>query len=182
MLSDFRKRKLTRFFEVVDSDGDGVFTHADTELVGARLAALRGLKAGTPDYDNFIAGFSFYWQDVRDASDANADGKVTLEEWLAYHDGMLADEQRYAATAANSAGLMFALVDKDGDGKISTDEYGDWMRAWGMTDDETFAGTMAKLDPGGSGAFSRDEVLAFTRDFFYSEDADAPGNWAMGPF
>ncbi len=180
MLSEFRRRKLTRFFAVVDADGDGVFTAADTELVAERLARLRGLDPASSEHASFRAGFMYYWQDVRRACDSDVNGRVTLSEWIAYHEVMLADAARFEATAQNSAGLMFALVDADEDGVISPEEYGTWMRAWGMTDDESSAEVLRRINPGGGG-LTREAVLERTREFFYSEDPDAPGNWAMGP-
>jgi hypothetical protein len=181
MLSEFRTRKLSRFFDVVDTDRDGVFTGADTEVVGQRLCALRGLEPGTPPHRTFMVGFTYYWEDVRRAIDADADGRVTRQEWLDYHERMLADRPRFLATAANSANLMFGLVDRDGDGRISTEEYAEWMRAWGMTDAARSAEVFANLDPDAAGSFSHEEVMALTEDFFYSDDPARPGNWVMGP-
>ena len=181
MFSELRTRKLRRLFQVMDGDGDGSITMADPAHVLDGLAAMGGLEKGSPGYNNFAAGFNFYLQDLIAKADANRDGAVTFEEWIAYHETMLADEAAFASTAGFSASLMFALVDKDHDGKITIEEYGNWLKAWDgdaeMTDD-----LFHRLDLNGDGTLTEDEVLALTRDFYYSEDPEAAGNWAMGPF
>ena len=182
MFSDLRKRKLTRFFNVLDRDGDGTITSADPEMVITNLASIRKLSPGMPKYDTFRAGFLAYWDDLMKRSDANDDGVVTLDEWLAYHEQMLADEQKFEYTVAFSAGIMFALMDVDDDGKITLEEYGEWMKAWGMNAESLSADIFAKLDRNGDGTLSQSEVLALTHEFYYSEDPDAPGNWAMGQY
>ncbi len=182
MQSDIRKRKLTRFFNVVDTNGDGVFDQQDTDLVAVRVAALRGLKPGTEGYQVFYQGFSYYWDDLRRSCSPSDSGQVTLQEWFDYHATMLADRERFEATAEASAALMFALADTNDDGLLSLEEYGNWMRAWGMADGETAGSVLEKLDRRGAGQLTREDVLELTREFFYSDDPQAPGNWAMGPF
>ncbi|MCA9719363.1 MAG: hypothetical protein H6713_39800 [Myxococcales bacterium] len=181
VLSDLRVRKLKHLFNFVDTNNDGVLTVHDTELVADAIAALRGLKPGDDGYDNFRAGFMYYWADVREASDLNKDGVVTIDEWVTYHNEMLADPERYDATAQTSANLMFALVDVDDDGVITLDQYCGWLGAWGLTDPSALAEVKRHLDPEGKGTLTLDEVLAYTREYFYSDDPGSPGNWSMGP-
>ena len=182
MLSELRTRKLTRFFRVVDRDGDGILTLADPEIVVRKLASLRELRQGTTSYESFRDGFMAYWSDLMKRSDGDEDGVVTLREWLDYHDEMLADETRFEYTVAFSAGIMFALMDTDEDGTISLDEYGEWMKAWGIDEDDLTPEVFAGLDRNGDGILSQTEVLDMVREFYYSDDPDAPGNWCMGPF
>lgn len=182
MLSELRTRKLTRFFRIFDRDGDGTLTPEDPKTVVQNLAKLRGFRQGTPHYDSFESGFMAYWNDLMQRSDANDDGVVTLQEWLDYHDWMLADETRFEFTIAFSAGVMFALMDVDEDGTISLQEYGQWLQAWGIGDGEITPDLFAKLDRNGDGILSQKEVLDMIHEFYYSDDPDAPGNWSMGPF
>ena len=182
MLSEFRKRKLAALFSAFDGDRDGVLTNADPAVILGRLSQLAGLEPGSMPHTNFELAFMAYWKDFVMTSDANADGRVTIEEWNAYHEVMLADDRRYSQTAAMSAGVMFALVDKDHDGYISLVEYGGWLRAWQVDAAAVTDELLAKLDIGEDGRLSQAQVLDLTREFFYSDDPDAPGNWAMGPF
>ncbi len=182
MDQDIRKRKLVRFFNVVDTNGDGVFEQKDTDSVAVNVAALRGITPESEAYKAFYQGFSYYWDDLRRSCKPSEQGRVTLQEWLDYHTTMLQDPSKFQATAEASATLMFALADTNDDGLLSVEEYGRWMRAWGMADEETSGQVLAKLDRRGTGQLTREDILELTREFFYSDDPDAPGNWAMGPF
>lgn len=182
MLSDVRKRKLAALFAAFDGDHDGVLTNADPALIVERLARLGELDAGTPQLQMFEQGFMAYWKDFVMCSDANADGRVTIEEWNAYHEDMLEDDKRYQATVKMSLGVMFALIDRDHDGFISLAEYAGWLRAWQVDGDAIDDELLARLDIGGDGKLSSAQVEELTREFFYSEDPEAPGNWSMGPF
>ena len=181
MLSHLRTRKIGRFFDVIDSNGDGVFTPEDTQVVGERLASLRGLAPGSDAYENFMAVFGFYWDDIRKSCDADADGQVTRVEWIAYHERMLADRARFDSTVGAAATMMFSLLDHDGDGVITPERYTAWIGACGIADPPTAATMVAKLDPHAEG-FTRERALALAEEFFYSDDPQAPGNWALGPW
>ena len=113
MLSDLRVRKLKCLFAAFDGDKDGVLTDDDPQVIIASLAALAGLDPETPQRAAFAQGFLAYWRDFIMTSDLDRDGKVTIDEWLTYHEEMLTDARRFEMTAAMSAGVMFALVDRD---------------------------------------------------------------------
>ena len=182
MLTDLQKRKLTRFFNVWDANGDGIITSEDPEQVAQNLAELQELKPGSPEHERFYSGFMLYQKDFLQAVDVDESGSVTLEEWLAYHDKMLQDEERFERTALVAAEAMFQLMDRDGDGRITLKEYGRWMRAFRIVEQDILEEVFQKLDLNESGALSKEEMLRLTREFFYSDDPDAPGNWALGPF
>jgi Ca2+-binding EF-hand superfamily protein len=182
VLTNLQKRKLARFFNVWDANGDGVITTDDPAQVAQNLAELQGLKPGSREYEAFYDGFMLYQNDFLQAVDVDESGDVTMEEWLAYHDEMLKDEQRFQGTALMVAELMFALMDRDGDGQITLDEYGSWMRCFRMAEEDISEEVFRKLDLDNNGTVSKAELLQLTREFFYSDDPEARGNWALGPF
>lgn len=182
MLTDLQKKKMTRFFNVWDADGDGVLTTEDPAQVAHNLAELRGLEPGSPAYDAFCGGYMLYQQDFLQAVDMDDSGKVTLKEWLAYHEELLQDEERFESTVLMATELMFSLMDQDEDGKITLAEYGSWMRAMRIGEEDITDEVFSKLDLDGNGTISKDEMQQLTREFFFSDDPEAPGNWALGPF
>ena len=113
MLTDLQKRKLTRFFNVWDADGDGVITTKDPEQVAQNLAGLQGLKPGSLKHKVFYGGFMRYQKDFLKAMDLDENGRVTLDEWLAYHEEMLQDEKKFRRTALMAMESVFALMDRD---------------------------------------------------------------------
>jgi Ca2+-binding EF-hand superfamily protein len=182
MLTDLQKRKLTRFFNVWDANGDGVITTEDPKQVAGNLAELQGLKPGSPEHEAFYSGFMLYQNDFLQAVDVDESGSVTLEEWLAYHEEMLQDQQRFEATVLTVIEAMFALMDQDGDGKITLEEYAAWMRGMRIAEQDISQRIFSKLDLDGSGSVSKAEMMQLTREFFYSDDPEARGNWVLGPF
>jgi Ca2+-binding EF-hand superfamily protein len=182
MLTNLQKRKLTRFFTAWDTDGDGVITTKDPERVAQNLAKLQGLEPGSPEHENFYNGFMAYQNHFVRTVDVDESGNITLEEWLAYHEKMLQDEASFAGTALMTVEAMFDLMDRNGDGKITLEEYGEWMKALRIAEQDITEKVFQKLDLNGNGILSKEEVLQLTCEFFYSDDPDARGNWALGPF
>ena len=182
MLTDLQKRKVTRFFNVWDADGDGVITTRDPEQVAQNLAELQGLKPGSLKHKVFHSGFMLYQKGFLKAMDLDESGHVTLDEWLAYHEEMLQDEKKFQRTALTAMESMFELMDRDGDGKITLEEYGRWMRAFRIVEQEITKEVFQKLDLNENGTLGKKEIRQLTREFFYSDDPEAPGNWALGPF
>lgn len=182
MLTDLQKRKLTRFFKVSDADGDGVITTRDPEQVAKNLAELRGLKPGSPEYEGFYSGYVLYQNDFIRAMDLDDNGEVTLKEWLAYHEEMLQDEKRFESTVLMVSELMFHLMDQNADGKLTLEEYRDWMRAFRIAEQDITADVFRQLDLNEDVTLSKEELLRLIREFYYSDDPEARGNWMLGPF
>lgn len=182
MLTDLQKRKLTRFFNVWDANGDGVITMEDPAEVAQNLARLRGLDPDSAAYEAFYTGFMLYQDDFLGTVDVDASGQVTLDEWLAYHEEMLLDADRFERTVLMVVEVMFGLMDRDGDGRITLEEYGDWMRGMRIREEEITADVFQKLDLNGNGIVSKEEMMQLTSEFFLSHDPEARGNWALGPF
>lgn len=182
MLTNLQKRKLSRFFNVWDANSDGAITTEDPKQVAQNLAKLQGLEPSSPEHERFYNGFMAYQNDFLKAVDMDESGRVTLEEWLAYHEEMLQDEERFEATALMSIKVMFELMDRNRDGSITLEEYSEWMRAFRIGEQDTTKEVFQKLDLNENGILSKEEVLQLTREFFYSDDPEARGNWALGPF
>ncbi len=182
MLTDLQKRKLTRFFDVWDTNGDGVITTEDPAQVARNLAELQGLVPGSPEYERFYSGYMLYQNSFLQAVDVEESGQVTLDQWLAFHDEMLQDEEQFEGTVLLPVEVMFALMDQDGDGRVTLEEYGTWMTSLRIGEEDITEEVFQKLDLNEDGTLSKAEIQELTREFFYSNDPEARGNWALGPF
>jgi hypothetical protein len=65
MLTHFQKRKLTRYFNCLDVDGNGYFEKEDLDIIVTRLADTRGIAKGTEEYEGLSAGISMIWENAR---------------------------------------------------------------------------------------------------------------------
>ncbi|NBH09866.1 calcium sensor EFh [Amycolatopsis sp. SID8362] len=173
MASDFQRRKISVVFGAMDADDDGYLTEADFRALTARWLDVRGTGSGTPEGGKLAAIMMGWWATLRDASDRDRDGKVSLDEVL----GVVDELPRMPGAVTGTASAMFEAVDENGDGAISAAEYGRMIEAWGGTPaDDVFA----LLDTDGDGRLSHDEFTGHWYEFWAGDDPAAPGSWVFG--
>jgi len=180
MLSDVQLKKLPKMFALNDNNGDGVISQEDFEEAARVLGRFRGLAPGTSDYADMHRTIIARWDEMRARIDADGDNRITLEEWLAYWDRVLATEGEYERVGKPFSVVVARMLDTDGDGQISPAEYTHWLSRWGV-DEAAALECFAHLDRDGRGHLSEDAFVSLVREFFQSSDPGAPGNWLLGP-
>lgn len=181
MLTPFQKRKLTRYFNCLDADGNGYFEKADVDIIVDRLATARGYKPNTIEYDQIQAGIDTIWDNARQYGYSQNPNQVTLADWLHHEELVLSTEEwRENYMKAVTRGV-FDLVDADGNGEISLDEYTQLMSAFGV-EKGIPEWAFRFLDLNGDGHISKEEFVIIVEQFHISEDRNAPGNYLFGPY
>ncbi|RPI06941.1 MAG: EF-hand domain-containing protein [Ignavibacteriae bacterium] len=174
------RKRLVRFYNVFDADGDGYITQVDAERSLGNLAALRGYKKGSPDYESFRAAYLIYWNDLLEATDLDQNSEITEEEWLQYHEELLTNKSKAMQTILPSVFALFDVMDADGNGSISMTEYRNFMHAFGVPDkwigDEVFQ----KLDINKDGSISKKEMGEVVDQMYFNPDPSCPGNYLFG--
>jgi Ca2+-binding EF-hand superfamily protein len=161
MASEFQRRKIAGVFHAMDADSDGFLDKADFEALTARWTGIRGSAPGSAEHELLTAIMMGWWDTLLAASDVDRDDKVTLDEVLlvvdqlgaqsdAVHgtadamfraidenaDGQIsAAEYRQLIQAWNGCetdtGEVFPILDLDGDGYLSKDEFAAlWTEFW----------------------------------------------------
>lgn len=181
MITEFQKKKMQHFFKVFDTDKDGFLEQADLERVVQKMAAVQGLEAGSPTYDNLHAKWMFIWNTLQKVSDANRDNLVSPEEWIGLIEMTLASEEAYQQIMHSIGGITFDAVDTDNDGVIGPAEWTAFFKAHDI-DKAVAEETFTRLDLNSDGHISKDEGLELLRQFFYDNDPETPGNLFFGPF
>ena len=176
MLTQFQQRKLTRMFDLYDLNKDGYIEATDYARVAEGFATGTGCAPGSDEYEKLRATYLGFWEQLRQAADADHDGRVTRDEFLASYDALLA--MREAITGVSQA--ILHMTDRDGDGKISPAEFAANMQAYGV-DAPAAAQAFSHLDRDGDGFIDNNELLQNVDEFFFGEDENAPGNWLVGP-
>jgi hypothetical protein len=123
MASDFQRRKISGVFGAMDTDGDGFLTETDFRALTARWLDLRGTDASTPAGQKLAAVMMGWWATLDDA----AGGGISAAEY----------ERLIAAWngVGTPSGDVFALLDSDGDGRLSREEFtGHWFEFWAGDD------------------------------------------------
>ena len=181
MLTPFQRRKLTRYFNILDADGNGAFELADLNIIVARLAATRGIPEGSEMYEAIGAGIKLIWDYAREYGVSKDPNSVSLEDWLAHEDYILSSEELKENYMRKITRDVFDLVDEDASGEISLVEYKKIMAAFGVPDGLP-EWSFKFLDLNGDGVLSKDEFVTLVEQFHLSDDRDAPGNYLFGPY
>lgn len=180
MLTDFQKRKLTAVFDMYDVDKDGLLEQADYEQIVQNLARSLHYQPGSPEYARLYADHMALWNNTYQLCGAPDSQSVTREEYVAALDQLLSNKDNYRAIVGNWTDSLIELSDRDGDGRLSKQEYVTNLRNFNAAEaaaNEAFR----RLDRNGDGYLTRDEILRSVEEFFYSDDPEAPGNWLVGP-
>jgi Ca2+-binding EF-hand superfamily protein len=175
MASEFQRRKISGIFGAMDADDDGYLTESDFRALTARWLDLRGTDGSTPEGQKLTMIMMGWWATLRDASDRDRDGKVTLDEVL----GVVDELPKTPGAVTGTASAMFEAVDENGDGTISAAEYRRMIEAWSGAGAPA-ADVFALLDTDGDGRLSHDEFTGHWYEFWAGDDPAAPGSAVFG--
>jgi Ca2+-binding EF-hand superfamily protein len=120
------------------------------------------------------------WHSLRETADLDENHRVTLGEFLRFADVFLADRDAVRAYARGDVQLLFDAMDLDGDGRISADEYRDYLRVCGA-DTRGADAFFAHADLDENGRITRDEMTHAMEEFLTSTDPASAGNRLFGP-
>ncbi|MFD4922303.1 EF-hand domain-containing protein [Streptomyces goshikiensis] len=176
------RRKQLRAFEVLDVDGDGLVTRADTASLARKFASLTESGADGPKAGELISSIDQMW-----------DALVAKPRWVP-DNGCLSPEN-FVTVMANSVAvtpdktlqyigvltnLTFAMADADGDGVLQREEsvrLG--MAVFKETREEAETGWNALSTADPDRATYAELLLAIT-DFVTGVNPESPGNLVLG--
>lgn len=180
MLSNFQKEKLQRFFNILDWDRNGVIEEDDFIAIAENLCILWDIKEDTAEYakvmDRFTQGwkrFNFYI--------SNNEKHANWDHLVAFADKYIvnSDLDDFNALVGDFAGEIFDNFDTNNDGYISIDEFIDLFVAYRI-EVRYAAKAFRSIDQNGDEQISRAELVNAVKEFFRSDNPDAPGNALFG--
>jgi Ca2+-binding EF-hand superfamily protein len=177
MASELQRRKTTLVFTAMDVDADGFLGEEDFAALAERWTVNRGLDPGSPEAARLSGIMMGWWDTLLAASDADRDGKVTVNEVLRVVDQLPVDITPVVATAS----VLFEAVDADGDGRISAAEYRELIETWNGTATDTDE-IFGRLDLDGDGYLSEEEFVELWTEFWAGDNPNAAGTWVFGRF
>nr|QEQ55814.1 juvenile hormone diol kinase [Heortia vitessoides] len=172
MVSDFRKKKLQHVFTVFfDTNKSGNIDKKDFDLAVEKVAGIRGWKAGEAPYKVLQDTLNALWEGIQTA-DANKDGEVTFDEWVSAWDTIDKEWQILYAK------FIFQLEDASSDGSIDSGEFSTVYASFGIDKAEAVAAFQKMAN--GKANVSWPEFEQLFKEYFTSEDVNAPGNFIFG--
>lgn len=181
MLTDLQKRKLTKLFSLYDSDYTGVLVKQDFELLFKKLTNLRGWSKRSPRYIVLQEKLMQQWQGLEAKADTHKNAEISLSEWFAYYDDVLADKSACPEMIGDLIELVFDVFDQDEDGQIGQAEWGQLLAVF--NESPVYAPLVfPQLDQDQDGYLSKNEMRGLFITFCYSDDPDEAANQMFGPY
>lgn len=175
MLTDFQKKKLTHRFYVFDIDKNGHIDREDFVVLPKRLAERRKWSETSAEFKHLAERCLGIWEGLSKLAGSD---KITLEQFITFYDAILASPEKFESMLKGATDTIFDTIDLDGNGTISVDEYEYFLESSRMTGDAN--ALFKKLNRSGTGFITKAEIIELMREFYYSEDRDAAGNWLFG--
>lgn len=173
-------------FELLDVDGNGVLEYDDFRMVVDTMAEERGWDHSSRRYLSLVASNKRLWKMFSRNLDVDSDGSITLMEWLAFHiKAFLTDpvsnglQPEFSSALNSTARFFLELLDSDGDGIVTVDDYILFCAAYNVGEVEARAG-FEMFDRDGNGHITQDEVVNMVTEFYLSDDPEALGNLFFG--
>jgi len=172
--SDFWKKKFYRFTEVRDADKDGYISQADFKLIVERC---KKLSISTPRY---IEKYAQYWQTISESFGlVDESVKLTYSE---FEDNWCDAAKKLVeqGTPKNMLVVMFHILDIDGDGFISFEEWTAHHQVIGI-DTAHARASFDAIDSNHDQNISEDEFVKYHLEFFFSTENKLNSAILFGP-
>ncbi|CAF4877670.1 unnamed protein product [Pieris macdunnoughi] len=176
MVSDVRRKKLLfAFKKFFDADESGAVTKEDFEKTLEKLVRLQGWKETDVIFSVAKEIMNQIWDGFK-AADVDSDGQVSTDEWIKMWD--LQDKDTLPEWNNLFCKVCFHIQDKTGDGAIDEEEFVKVHEIFGGPKED--AVDAFKKMAGDKSSLNFDEFSKLFKEFFLSDDADAPGNYIFG--
>ncbi|XP_072945044.1 calexcitin-2-like [Epargyreus clarus] len=179
MGSEFRRKKVVHLFQTFfDKDKSNFIEKKDFELCAQYTVKHRGWQPGDAKYKETEDAMMKIWDSLQKHADKDNDGKVSLDEWVAMWDAYAKNPSAPLEWQNLYCKFIFEIEDATGDGAIDANEFASVFESFGKDKNDATAAfqKMAKGKP----TVSWDEFQELWKEFFITEDPNAPGNFVFG--
>ena len=180
MLTELQINKLEKFFYILDYNRNGVIEKDDFLGIAENLCILRNIKEGEEQYSRIMHKFEEGWNRFNLFVNHN-EGRANWDHWLHFAEEVIVngDEAIVNKYVEDFTGEIFDTFDADKDGYIDLDEYIELFVGYRI-EVRYSAKSFRKLDLNKDNLISRGELIKAVKEYFRSDDQDAPGNWLFG--
>ncbi|KAG6454346.1 calexcitin-2-like [Manduca sexta] len=181
MVSDFRKTKLLHIFNAFfDVDRNGYVDKNDFQVAAGTIATLRGWKQGDTTYNLLEENLLAIWTGLQGHADKDNDGKVSQDEWIQLWDDFAKNPESSKEWQDLLCRCIFQIEDSSNDGSIDCEEFSSVHASFGLDKQESI--DAFKKMAAGKESITWPEFQELWKEYFITEDKDAPGNFIFGCF
>ncbi|GFG31972.1 hypothetical protein Cfor_01875, partial [Coptotermes formosanus] len=144
-----------------------------------RIRTTRGWKESDPKHTETREILLKVWEGLQQKADANRDGQVSHEEWVSMWNEYAKNPDKALDWQNRYMNFMFELEDSSGDGTIDESEFKSLCVSYGLSPEES-AEAYNKFTSNKTVEITREVFAELWKQFFSSEDPDAPGNYIFG--
>ena len=172
--NNFWKKKFRRAVEVRDTNGDGYISRADFELMIDRCGKLIASNPG------HVERFAQYWRKICD-SFGLVDESVKFsysefeDKWISAMKVLVGK-----GTIANMGASLFHILDIDGDGFISFEEWTVYYKISGI-DTAHARASFDAMDSNHDQRVSEEEYVKYNMEYFFSNENKLNSAILYGP-
>ncbi len=116
-----------------DVDGDGILSRKDFEEAAVNFADAQGWEEGGDLRQRLLNQWRFAWEELSIAADVDNNGTVEKDEYMAFYERLIIDVDSNPEDAPGWFKRVcvahIRTLDMDEDGKISLDDYTNFLTA-----------------------------------------------------
>lgn len=168
--------KLDQLFAATDTYGDGYVDWSDYQRLVDRYLSGYKIEKSDRRAQALLISYQMQWAELLRHADGG--NRLSKEQYHFASRAASVDTSRFNMVEGVPHAI-FDIMDTDGDNSISKSEFKKYLDVWNITDPSAFD-AFAQMDTDGDGAISRQEFLRAVREFFYSQDLEAPGSLIFG--
>lgn len=181
MFTDLQRRKLSKMFRYLDQNQDDVLERGDYDRMCSNLLRVLEPAPGSKEAVEIADSYAVEWNELQAEAEAAGGHQVTLQSWLVYRATQLRGPRAFETMILPYVETVLALLDKDGDGRVSVPEVRRYLSLYGMPHAELDE-ILSRINPTGRDSFTWEEIGQLAQEYYFSDDEHAPGSWLLGRF
>lgn len=179
MENNAKSHKFSILFDWFDQGRDGHLSREDFQTLAGLFLALPGGQE--PENARALrSGFDTFWEALLAAGDASKDGRLSREEFISAIKSNVTAPGNFEQGVMAIIDAFMRIVDVNKDGSLTFKEYVQMYASLGI-DPAHSSDAFKRLDRDNDGSLSYAEFQQAIKEFYLSDDEDAPGNWLLGP-
>ena len=158
--------RIVQRFQLYDVNRDNVIERADLEAEAQRIIDAFGESPDSPRGSALLEAYRALWEFMAEKTGAGSTGSVNLDKFTTFTQQPILGpgSAGFARVLRPTVSAMVALVDTDGDGRVSPPEFTRWLNAIGV-DRASAEQAFQVLDVNRDGQLDTDELVNAVREY-----------------